>query len=245
MRQLYDEGSKTFSYLIWDKETEEAIIIDPVASEATRDAMLCTNLHLLYAINTHVHEDHINGANALKKKIPGLKSVISKASGAEADEYLDDGDEIHFGNRFVTAISTPGHTSHCMSFLLDDGKAILTGDTLPLNGRGLILPNSGGSAWQLGDSIFNKLFQELSNECLVLPGHDFGLNKSQIDKEKNFMYSRCRNMEEFVEILHETDVKLPEDMNTPIACNMKDGAKPFNVRSLRTKSKNTRWGIFG
>ena len=52
MRQLYDEGSKSFSYLIWDKKTEDAIIIDPVRDQVSRDLVVCTNLNLVYAVNT-------------------------------------------------------------------------------------------------------------------------------------------------------------------------------------------------
>ena len=149
LRQLYDEESKSFSYLIWDKETEDAVIIDPVKHQASRDAIVCTNLNLIYAINTHVHEDHISGAAALKSKFKGLKSVVSKASGADADEYIEDGDEIHFGNRYITAIATPGHTSGCMSFVLDDGKAVITGDTLSLGGVCTVVNECGGSVWAL------------------------------------------------------------------------------------------------
>ena len=127
MRQLFDEESNSFSYLIWDKATEQGVLVDPVSNQTSRDVMVSTNLHLLYAINTHVHEDHISGSSSLKKKIKGLKSVISRESGADADEYIEDGDEIHFGNRHIVALATPGHTSGCMSFVLDDGKVVENG----------------------------------------------------------------------------------------------------------------------
>ena len=80
MRQLFDEESKSFSYLIWDKETEEAVLVDPVKGQVSRDILVSTNLHLVYAINTHVHEDRCSGTGLLKKKVKGLKSIISKAS---------------------------------------------------------------------------------------------------------------------------------------------------------------------
>eukprot|EP01083_Nonionella_stella_P288020 980340_1 len=107
MRQLFDEKTNSFSYLIWDKGTEDAVIIDPVRDQVSRDLMVSTNLNLLYAINTHVHEDHMSGTSALKKRVKGLKSVISRSSGADADELIQDGDEIHFDNRHIVALATP------------------------------------------------------------------------------------------------------------------------------------------
>lgn len=247
MRQLFDEQSNSFSYLIWDKDTEDAVIIDPVQSQVSRDMIVSTNLNLLFAINTHVHEDHISGTSELKKKIKGLKSVISRESGATADEYISDGDEVHFGNRHITALATPGRTSGCMSFLLDDGKAVLTGDTLLVGGYGAVL--SDGSAFSFCDSLFHKLFI-LPDSCVVLPGHDFGGGlHSTIGRERALVEEHCGNtMEDFVDFFNSkaagNNFQLPRDSEIVVACNMKDGAKPFHLHSLRTRVKQ-RWGIFG
>ncbi|KAL9189934.1 hypothetical protein ACHAXT_009609 [Thalassiosira profunda] len=249
MRQLYDEESKTLSYLIWDKKTEDAVIIDPVRDQVARDLVVSTNLNLRFAINTHVHEDHVSGTKALKKKVKGLRSVISKDSCAEADEYIEDGDEIHFGTRFIVAIATPGHTNGCISFLLDDGKAVLTGDTLLVGGPGPVLEESGGSAWSLCDSLFHKLFDTLPHATIVLPGHDFGGGlTTTIGRERALLVPWWgETMEDFVVFVNSrADGKLflPKDADENFACNMKDGATSFNLRSLRTR-RGQRWGIFG
>ena len=117
MRQLFDPETCTFTYLLWDKQTEDAILVDPVETQVKRDMLVATNLHLVYGVNTHCHADHISGTKKLKKKLKGFQSIISKASGARADELIEDGDEIHFGNRHVKCIATPGHTEGCFSFL--------------------------------------------------------------------------------------------------------------------------------
>ncbi|KAL7538137.1 hypothetical protein ACHAXR_008317, partial [Thalassiosira sp. AJA248-18] len=238
------EESNSFSYLIWDKDTEDAVIIDPVRNQVSRDIIASTNLHLLYAINTHVHEDRFSGGTSLKKKIKWLKTVISRPSKAEADQYIDDGDEIHFGNRHIVALATPGHTSGCMSFLLDDGKAVLTGDTLLVDGYGPVL--ASGSARSFFDSLFHKLLI-LPDSCIVLPGHDFGGGlHSTIGHERSLIEEQCGNMEDFVQFVNrksDNNMTLPKE-NMIIASNMKDGATPFNLRSLRTRVKH-RWGIFG
>lgn len=110
IRQLFDQESCTYTYLLWDKETEDAILVDPVDTQVKRDLLVATTLNLVFAVNTHCHADHISGTGVLKRKVKCFESVISKASGAEADELIEDGDEIHFGNRYITALATPGHT---------------------------------------------------------------------------------------------------------------------------------------
>lgn len=124
--------------------------MDPVRDRASRDVLVSTGLNLVYAINTHMHEDRISGSEELRRRIPGLNSVISATSGAKADLYIDDGDEVHFGNGHVIVIATPGQTPGCMSFLTDDGKAVLTGDALLAGGHSPVV--AGGSAW-LGRSV--------------------------------------------------------------------------------------------
>lgn len=136
MRQLFDEESCTYTYLLWDKDTDDAILVDPVKEQVKRDLLVATDFNLVYAVNTHCHADHISGTSVLKRKVKGLRSVISKASLAKADEKIGHGDEIHFGNRHITALATPGHTEGCMSFLTDDNKAVLTGDALFVMGSG-------------------------------------------------------------------------------------------------------------
>ena len=66
-------------------------------------------------MNTHVHADHISGSGRLKTLLPECRSVISRASGAKADIYLEDGDKIELGDEkqrlTIECRSTPGHTS--------------------------------------------------------------------------------------------------------------------------------------
>lgn len=68
-------------------------------------------------MNTHMHADHITGTGYLKQLVPNVCSVISQASGANADKHLNDGDVLSFGRHEIKAISTPGHTNGCMTFI--------------------------------------------------------------------------------------------------------------------------------
>lgn len=243
MRQLFDDESCTYTYLLWDKETDDAILVDPVNTQVKRDLLVATDFNLVYAVNTHCHADHISATGILKRKVKGLKSVISKASLAKADERIQPGDEIHFGNRHITALSTPGHTEGCLSFLTDDDKAVLTGDALLIMGCGRT-DFQGGSAETLYDSVHRELFT-LPDETVVFPAHDYhGKTHSTIKEERTKNPRLSKTKEELVEIMDNLDLPYPRKMDVAVPANMLDGAKPFFVHRLRTRVKE-RWGVFG
>lgn len=64
-----------------------------------------------------MHADHVTGTGLLKKLLPGSKSVISRASGAVADVYVDNGFDVQFGRHRLTVRSTPGHTNGMQALL--------------------------------------------------------------------------------------------------------------------------------
>jgi glyoxylase-like metal-dependent hydrolase (beta-lactamase superfamily II) len=90
-RQLFDPQSSTYTYLLADEATREALLIDPVFEQARRDAALIDELglKLQWTLETHVHADHVTGAWLLREKL-GSRIAISKASGAEgADRFCN------------------------------------------------------------------------------------------------------------------------------------------------------------
>ena len=184
-RQLFDPQSSTYSYLLGDRATGEAILIDPVFEQAARDAALVRELglSLVATLDTHAHADHVTGAWLLKKRLGG-KIAISAASGAEgADIRLADGDRVCFGRRHVTALATPGHTDGCMSFVLDDESMAFTGDALLIRGCGRT-DFQQGNAHKLYLSIKTRIFT-LPDDCLLWPGHDYrGLTSTSVAEEK-------------------------------------------------------------
>lgn len=64
-----------------------------------------------------MHADHITGTGYLKQLLPNVKSCISKNSGAKADRHIEDGEIIKFGKHEIKAVSTPGHTNGCMTYI--------------------------------------------------------------------------------------------------------------------------------
>ncbi|WP_157655663.1 MBL fold metallo-hydrolase, partial [Burkholderia ubonensis] len=137
-RQLFDQQSSTYTYLLADRASREAVLIDPVFEQVRRDAALIDELGLRLGatIDTHVHADHVTGAWLLKQRT-GSAIAISAASGAAgADRYLRDGDHCAFGGRYLTVRATPGHTNGCISLVLDDESMAFTGDCLLIRGTG-------------------------------------------------------------------------------------------------------------
>ena len=67
-----------------------------------------------------MHADHITGSGYLKQLLPGCLSAISDHSGAKADHQLKDNEVLKFGRHEIKAVSTPGHTNGCMSFIVHE-----------------------------------------------------------------------------------------------------------------------------
>jgi sulfur dioxygenase len=76
-RQLFDEKTWTYSYIIGDSLSREAVIIDPVLDKVDRDLRLIEELELTltYILDTHIHADHITGSGILRQKT-GAKIVM-------------------------------------------------------------------------------------------------------------------------------------------------------------------------
>ena len=225
-RQLFDEDSNTYTYLLWDQQSKDAVLVDPVDLQVDRDLQIIRELglNLVYDVNTHAHADHITGTYLLKQNIEGLKCVISAASGAAADIKIGHGDRIVFGNRFIEARATPGHTVGCMSFVADDKSFVLTGDTLLIHGCGRT-DFQGGSAETLYESIYSQIFT-LPDSTVIYPGHDYqGRTQSTVANEKanNPRLGYEKTKDEFVEIMANLNLAYPKKFDVAVPANMRGG----------------------
>lgn len=222
--QLFEAESSTYTYLLADADTKEAVIIDPVLEMAARDLQLIQELglKLLYILETHVHADHITGATKLAAATKA-KIALSENSKAEGiDLALSEGSIIQFGRHQIRAFSTPGHTNSCMCFYL--GDRIFTGDTLMIrtNGR---TDFQQGNAKKLYESVTQKLFS-LPESTLVYPAHDYkGFTSSTIEMEKkyNARLGNGRSLEEFEKIMSELKLAYPKKIDVAVPANMKCG----------------------
>jgi len=226
LKQLFDDESSTYTYLLWDTESKDCVLIDPVDIQVERDIKEVEELglNLVYGINTHAHADHITGTHLLKKKIDGVKSVISEASAAAADVKINPGDRIFFGSRYIEAKGTPGHTAGCFSYVADDESFVLTGDALLIQGCGRT-DFQGGSAETLYDSVHKQLFS-LPESTIVYPAHDYkSRTESNIGNEKtnNPRLGGEKTKEEFVEIMANLNLSYPKKIDVAVPANMRCG----------------------
>lgn len=228
-KQWFDTESSTFTYLIVDELTKDAVIIDPVERylDSYIKSLSTLKVNLKYALETHVHADHITASGKLRQKL-GIKTAVGQMCGAEsADIQLNDGDVIEFGNEVVDVIATPGHTAGSVSYLWRD--RVFTGDALLINGCGRTDFQSG-DAGVLYDSITQKLFT-LPDETLVYPGHDYqGRYVSCVAQEKN-INSRLANKtrEEFIAIMQALNLPKPKMIDLAVPANRKCGIDEDDV----------------
>ncbi len=186
-RQLFDPTSSTYTYLLGDKASGEAVLIDPVFEQVRRDAALIGELgfKLVWSLETHVHADHVTGAWLMKQKL-GPQIALSAQSGAEgADRLLKDGDRVEFGRRSLEVRATPGHTNGCVTYVLDDESMALTGDCIMIRGSGRT-DFQQGDARALYRSVRSRIFS-LPESCTLYPAHDYrGLTATSVAEEKKF-----------------------------------------------------------
>lgn len=129
-RQLFDEKTWTYTYIVADASSKEAVIIDPVRDQVERDLRFLSELGLTltYILDTHIHADHITGSGVLREKTGAKIALGEGAAVASPDILLRDGEILKVGNMEVKALSTPGHTDGCTSFLI--GDMLFSGDVL-------------------------------------------------------------------------------------------------------------------
>lgn len=231
-RQLFDQQSSTYTYLLADDQSRDAILIDPVFEQASRDIALIEELglRLRMSLETHVHADHVTGAWLLRRRL-GSRIAISERSGAEgADIYFSDGEKLAFGDRYVTAMATPGHTSGCTTFVLDDRSMAFTGDCLLIRGCGRTDFQQGDPA-DMYKSVHDRIFA-LPDECLLYPGHDYrGSTVTSVAEEKiyNPRLGAEIGLEDFRGYMLNLGLAHPKKIDVAVPANMRCG-EPENPK---------------
>ncbi len=224
-RQLFDYDTWTYTYLLGDPVSKEAVLIDTVREQAERDLGILKELglKLKYVLDTHVHADHVTGAAKLRAAT-GAKTCLNKtAAVACADLALEDGQELFFGDHKIIAMATPGHTDTCMSFY-SEGR-VFTGDTLFVRDVGRT-DFQHGSNQKMFDSIRGKLFH-LPQDTLVYPGHDYrGHMVSTIaeEQELNPKVGTSHSFEHFRSEMDAMKLGPPKRLHVAVPANLKCGA---------------------
>lgn len=190
---------ETNCYIVSCPKTKEAVVIDPGdEGERILEFIKDEQLNVKFIINTHGHHDHIGANKDIKDATKAQLLVhekdgdmlidpnknLSKYMGINtvepgADQKLQDGDTVTFGDLSFKVIHTPGHTPGGICLFSKDNKICFTGDTL-FNGSVGRTDLPGGSYATLMKSIRERLVT-LSNEVAIYPGHG---PKSTIGDEK-------------------------------------------------------------
>lgn len=223
--QLFDPASSTYTYILCDEVSREALIIDPVDEQIDRDleALRKYGLKLVWTVETHAHADHITSAGQLAEHA-GAKTAAPAGCGiSTASTQIHDGDVLRFGNEEIKALHTPGHTSGSTSYLWRGN--VFTGDTLLISGCGRTDFQSG-SAEALYHSLTKVLFA-LPEETTVWPGHDYqGRTHSTIGTEKRTNARVAgKTQDEFVAIMQSLNLPRPKRIDEAVPANLTNGMR--------------------
>lgn len=222
--QLFDSESSTFTYLLADPISKEALIIDPVLEKFERDLSLIKelDLSLKYILETHLHADHITGAGKLSEQTGAVLGISQYARLKVPHLALKDGQTLKLGALEISALYTPGHTDSCMCYLFQ--HFLFSGDTLLIRGNGRTDFQSG-SPEKLFESIKNKLYI-LPDETVVYPAHDYkGFTATTIGLEKkhNRRIHGSQTVENFSRIMTELKLDEPKKIKIAVPANLLGG----------------------
>jgi len=225
-RQLFDTVSSTYSYLLGDERTREAVLIDPVFERHQRDLALVRELGLtlVSTLDTHCHADHVTGAWLMRSALGSTIGASGVIGAQNVDRPLADGEVVRFGDQSLEVRSTPGHTDGCLTFVTADQIMAFTGDCLLIRG-------SGRTDFQQGDphrmwrSIRERIFS-LPDACFVYPAHDYdGRTVSTIVEEKRFnprIGGEARE-EDFVGAMTNLGLPHPKQIDVAVPANLRAG----------------------
>ncbi|KAL7516699.1 hypothetical protein ACHAWX_001684 [Stephanocyclus meneghinianus] len=265
---LYHADTATVTYVISDPASLETIILDSVmdydassgcsSDEHNKRVVAYCEEHKLnvrYILESHVHADHLTGAQYLKSMYPNAKTGIGAnvttvqrtfakifnyspkdlaTDGSQFDLLFQDGDTLPLGDNQVSVIHTPGHTPACVCYVA--GDAVFTGDTIFMPDFGTARCDfPGGSSADLYASV-RKLYETLPEETRVFVGHDYQPGGREIlfqtsiaeEKESNIQLRGDTSGEEFSVWRSERDgtLAMPKLIVPSLQVNLRNGVWP-------------------
>ncbi len=225
-RQLFDQTSGTYTYLLADARTRKAVLVDCVFEKHARDLALVRELELelVTVLDTHCHADHVTGAWLMHAAL-GCRVALAGVYGARhVDQPLAHGELVRFGDEALEVRATPGHTAGCLSFVRPERDFVLSGDALLVRGAGRT-DFQQGSAHTLFRSIREQLFT-LPDACTVYPAHDYeGRTSSTIGEERRYnpRIGGTVREEDFVGYMENLGLPHPKQLDLALPANLRSG----------------------
>jgi len=221
-RQLFDTDSSSYTYLIADQHTREAVLIDPVLANTDHYLRLLSELGLTLkvAMDTHTHADHITALGKLREQTGCLTLMGEQAGSSCASGSFKDEQRIEVGGLVFQALHTPGHTDDSYSFYLEQGgqSYLFSGDTLLIRGTGRT-DFQNGDAYQQFASLTELL--ALPESTWVYPAHDYkGWMVSTIAEERQHNPRlQVSSAEEYKQIMDNLNLPNPKLMDIAVPAN--------------------------
>jgi len=263
---LFHEGTNTACYVVSCPETKKCAVVDPIMDfdsvnlktsgehvDKVCEYITSNSLDPIYILETHVHADHLTGAQLLLRYFPNCLTGIGfnitqvqktfanifnfkdmATDGSQFGKLIQDGEEFQLGNVKCKGMHTPGHTPACMTYIM--GDAVFSGDTIFMPDYGTSRCDfPGGSAEQLYDSIM-KIYS-LPDECRLFVGHDYvSESRKEIrwettigeEKSSNKQLNASTPKQEFVDWRTNRDsgLNLPRLITQSLQVNLLNGKLP-------------------
>jgi glyoxylase-like metal-dependent hydrolase (beta-lactamase superfamily II) len=174
--QIRPGGDRNFGYLLGDRDVRQAVLIDPsYAPEMFVQRAADQGLTVTHIINTHGHEDHING-NARATELTGAPvAALADSTLVRADIGLRDGQVLPVGSLRLEFLHLPGHCPDHLVVYEAAWRILLTGDLLFVGKvGGTTRDEDARTEW----ASLRRLLDRLPDEVTVWPGHDYGARPS-------------------------------------------------------------------
>ncbi len=218
LRQLFEKESSTYTYLLADTEAKEAVLIDSVLDTVERDVKLIDELgyRLMWALDTHVHADHLSAAATLRDRVGCKLGLSGKSASPGIYTPLKAGMVVSFGQYRLQVCETPGHTPCSLTFVIND--TAFTGDALLIRGCGRT-DFQEGDAGVLYDSITRQIFS-LPDSTRVYPGHDYkGFTFTTVAEEKLLNPRLTKSRSDFIAFMLNLKLDPPKRINEAVPYN--------------------------
>jgi glyoxylase-like metal-dependent hydrolase (beta-lactamase superfamily II) len=225
-RQLFDADTGTFTYLIAEVASGQALLIDSVFEQHDRDLALIQELglQLLACLDTHAHADHVTGSWLMHAATGSAIGLAASVGAENVTLPLRHGDRVAFGDRALEVRATPGHTDGCLTFVLDDHSLAFSGDALLVRGCGRC-DFQQGNAQTLYQSITGQILS-LPDSCLLYPGHDYtGRSVTSVTEEKayNARLGGEADERDFVGYMENLELPHPRRLAEALPANLRSG----------------------